>query len=221
MSTTATASEAEHTLAHLKDSKGRYHVRIPKQQWFLDRGVGTLPGYVWRSPKFLLRPADFMLDNPRLQKKLVPARLQIDSLEKFIEDPTSPMVYGVGSEPTDSPALYFAAYLSYLYTALNTDPSKHVHWESVSGGFRNKLIYEDGSINENIGMLVLSNVVSSSSNVKLEKVRDLLVAYSDVPRVVVIGGEDPLTFFSTKLHHKITNLFFNSGALANRANEIV
>ena len=210
-------------LTHLQDTRGRYVVRVPRKQWFLDRGVGTIPGYVWRNPKFTMRPMDFMLDSPRLQNKLIQAKVQTDSLENFLVDPSSPAIYGVGAEPTDSHALYFAAYLAYLFTAIkgNSNPSRHVHWESLSSGFRNPLIYEDGSINENIGMLILSNVVANSSNVKLEKVRDLLVAYSDIPRIVVIGGEDPLTFFSTKLHHKMTHLFFHSGALARRTNEVV
>ena len=211
---------------HLLDSKGRYIVRIPKQSWFLERGIGTVPSYVWRNPKFLFRPVDYMLESQRLQPKIISADVQLKSLESFIDNPIAPAIYGVGAEPTDSQALYFASYLAYLYTAIkpslhNGDEFGPLHWEYLTGGFRNRLIYDDGSINENIGLLIISNVIGESSNTKLEKLRDLLVAYSHIPRIVVTGGEDPLTFFSTKLHHKMTHLFYSSGKLARRQNEVV
>lgn len=210
-----------------KDTKDRYVIRLPKPQWFTDLGISTIPGYVWQEPKFRFNPQDFMIEDARLKTKLISSEVQVNSYEKFLDNPFQAGVYGVGAEPTDSVALYFAAYLAYTYAYAKTQGGAdfrlkgHVHWESLTGGFRNRLIYEDGSINENIGLLVLSNVAENSTQVKIEKLRDTLVAYAKIPRIVVVGGEDPISFFSTKLHHKITGMFFNSGSLANRKNEVV
>ena len=51
-----------------------------------------------------------------------------------------------------------------------------------------------------IGMLILTNLAANSSNEKIEKCRDLLALYSDIPRVVTVAGCDPLEFAISKLH---------------------
>lgn len=213
---------------NLKDSKGRYVVRVPKPRWFLHRGVDTIPGYVWRNSKYTLQPRDFALEHPRLEKKIISGSMQIKSLESFLHNPLYPGVYGVASEPTDSYALYFAGYLAYLYTTYKNSLSDadavnlgDVRWNSLQGGYKNPLIHEDGSTNPDIGMLILSGVTPDSTQHKLEKLRDTLIAYSHIPRVVVIAGEDPITFFSTRIHHKMTQMYFHSGAIVKRAVEVI
>ncbi len=52
--------------------------------------------------------------------------------------------------------------------------------------------------------LVISNVDAGSSRGKLEKVKDLLDMFSDIPRILVVAPEDPLTFFATRLHVRVT-----------------
>ena len=214
--------------AHLKDSRDRYVVRIPKPRWFLAQGVSTIPSYVWRTSKFPFMPRDYAISHERLQNKIVSSSVQLKSLETFLANPCTPCIYGVGAEPTDSYSLYFAAYLAYLFTAMRLQmqdrllrPIGDVRWETLRGGYHNPLIYEDGSTNENIGMLILSGITPNSTPNKLEKLRETLVAYSHIPRVVVIAGEDPLTFFSARIHHKLTNMYFHSGALSKRAVEVL
>jgi hypothetical protein len=207
------------------DRHNRPIIRLPRQSWFAEHGVSTVPGYLWRSQKFSFAPNDYILENDRLQTKTIGSEKQIASLNSFISDVTQPLIYGVGAEPSDQKALYFAAYLTMLYVMGRGLPGGRsgglVRWETLNGGFKNRLLYEDGSIDQSIGFLVLTNVTPESSSVKLEKLRDTLVAYADIPRIVVIGGMDPVTFFSTKIFHRMTHLFFHSAALVKRKHEVI
>jgi hypothetical protein len=157
-----------------------------------------------------------MLEHPRLARKEIDSFIQLKSLATFIENPDYPGVYGVGSDPNDQIAAYFAAYLAATYLA--KFPRANVLWHPLLG-YKNKLL-EDGS-NDKIDLLIITNVTGQSSQHRNEMLRDLLVRYSDIPRIVVMGGEDPVTFFATKLHFKLTHLFFASGALIKRQHEIV
>jgi len=47
---------------------------------------------------------------------------------------------------------------------------------------------------------VLSGCAENDTNMKTEKVRDLLSMYSHIPRVLVVGGTDPVAYSKTKLH---------------------
>ena len=176
----------------------------------------TIPGYVWRTPKFVFRPNDYYLEHPRLQNKEIDSFIQLKSLKSFIENSTYPGVYGVGSDPTDGPALYFAAYLAATFLALN--PRASIKWHSLMG-YKNTLLEEGAP--EHLDLLIITNVTEQSSQHRVEMLRDLLVHYADIPRIVVMGGEDPVTFFSTKLHLKLTHLFFNSGSVVKRAIEVL
>jgi hypothetical protein len=66
----------------------------------------------------------------------------------------------------------------------------------LTGGWHDRL--RDGA-DDQPSMLILSNVTVTSTNAKLEKLRDLLEMYAHIPRVVVVTGEDPLSFANTKL----------------------
>lgn len=216
-----------------RDARGRSVVSLPKPEWFRSHGVNSVPGYVWANGpnKFTFTPDDFAPEHPRLQATVVDSEVQIKSLSRFHENTLTPGVYGVGGEPTDSQALTFAAYLAAVFIQRKAELASmgnaaareagEVHWETLQGGFRNPLIYEDGSINPNIGLLILSNVTADSTPHRLEKLRDILLAYSAIPRIVVVAGSDPLTFFAAKLHHTVTHIAFFSGALSRRAVEVV
>jgi hypothetical protein len=168
------------------------------------------------TPKFVFRPQDYMLEHPKLKTKEIDSFLQLNSLANFIKDPDYPGTYGVASEPNDAVALYFAAYLVATY--ISRFPRANIKWHSISG-YKNSLL-EDGT-EDSIDLLIVTNVTANSSQHRIEMLRDLLVKYADIPRIVVIGGEDPVTFFATKLHLKLTHLFFQSGAIVNRVHEIV
>ena len=55
-------------------------------------------------------------------------------------------------------------------------------------------------------MLILSNITPNSSAFKLEKVRDMLEFYDNIPRIVVINDTDPVTFLNHKLHYTANHI---------------
>lgn len=189
-------------------------IRLPQRSWFSDRGV-TIPAHVWQEPKFTFRPMDYMLGHEGLQAKNIDRQVQINSLESFTEDPRQPLIYGVGAEPSDVRSQYFAAHLVHLAMQRGI---RSVTWHPIYGGFNNKLVAEH---DQGCELMVLTGLAANSSSSKLEKARDILDAYSDIPRIVVIAGEDPITFFSTKLYHKLTHLYFFSSAIVKRKIEVV
>lgn len=79
-------------------------------------------------------------------------------------------------------------------------------WVNVYGGFSNQVM----NLEPLPSLLVLSNINVNSSASKLEKVRDILEKYDTIPIIIVIGGTDPLTFFSTKLFYPISHCLYLS-----------
>jgi hypothetical protein len=70
-------------------------------------------------------------------------------------------------------------------------------WHTINGSFQDSL--RDGDLIKSPSFLVISNVTVASTNTKLEKLRDLLRQYAQIPRVITLAGQDPITFANTKL----------------------
>lgn len=148
----------------------------------------------------------YEVDLPRMPTRTVSIVRQIAGLEKICRNPNrSNYVLGISSFPTDALAKHLAIHLmdqSYQAWQEHHKPGRTLPvWHRVYGGFGDAL--RDKTQEDIPSLLIISNVNESSSAYKLEKVRDLLDKYSNIPRIVVIGGGDPITFFTTKLHHPL------------------
>lgn len=190
-------------------------IKLQSHTWFLEHGT-DIPGFVWRERPFVFQPQSFALSDERLQPKVISDQVQIDSLERFESNPDLPVVYAVASEPSDSCALYFAAYLCQLMLD-STKDFRRIHWEPVYADFKNDLLYSETSRD----LLVLTGLTPNSTSTKLEKARDLLSAYSHIPRIVVIAGEDPITFMARKMYFKTNSIFFHSAKIMRRRVEVI
>lgn len=166
----------------------------------------VVPGYVWRCRPFKYRPAPFAIQSEQLKNRLVEEEVQLNSLEEWLKAPTLPALYGVSGAPDDEQAQYFAAWLVYKYLAMY--PNKHVVWESIKGGFAEPKAMSSGN---RPSLLVVTNITVDSTAQRIEKVRDLLVYFSDIPRIVVSAGIDPISFFSTRLYLPIHRMAFFLG----------
>lgn len=177
---------------------------IPKriEVYRSERLIGYgVPGSVWRQPPFPFSPQPFTTESEGLHQRILPEDVQIDSLSRFLRDPLKPIIYGVSGRPDDSKAKYFAAYLMDVHAkAIQTNQLVRPVWEPLYGGFDNKLKNEHQAGLIKPSLLVLSNLTPNSTSVKLEKARDLLEYFSDIPRIVVVAGEDPISFLSTRLY---------------------
>jgi hypothetical protein len=176
---------------------------------------GVVHGSVWRQGDFRWEPSAFVIESPRLDNKIVEASVQVDSYNMFVESPNAPMVYVVCGNPDDSKAKYFAAHLAYLHHK-KFEHRADIHWEAIFGGFENALIKKDIEPT----MLILSNLAENSTSVKIEKARDLIERFPNIPRIVVCCGEDPMSFASTKLYTPAHGIAYFSSSLVKAVQEI-
>lgn len=192
----------------------KIHIKLKNRDKFLVRGV-DVPGYIWQERPFHFDPQDFAVGGDRLNEKIFNAGVQTDSLNRFLDNPRAPSVYGVASAPNDMKAKYFAAYLVQHYLE-NSPPNMTAHWETLYGNS-----FSNAALDKEPSLLVITGLCPNSSSTKLEKARDLLERHAHIPRIVVIAGEDPVTFFATRLYSPVNNMFFSSAALCKRKVEVV
>lgn len=157
-------------------------------------------------------------DIPGMQSKVVSAARQFKALTSLMENPIrSSYCIGIASYPSDLLAKHLAVHV--FNTAITAWQTRHKPgrsmplWHRVFGGLNDNL--RDKPIDDIPSLLVLSNINEASSGYKLEKVRDLLEKYSHVPRIVVLSGKDPITFFGTRLYWPI-----NAGIMVGPTNRI-
>ena len=182
----------------------------------------VVPGSVWKQGPFKWDPVTFACESEKLHEKFIEPSVQNDSLLRFMREPDIPMIYCVAGSPDDLKAKLFAAYLVHIHQQ-KLGLKANAVWHTVYGGFDNPLIREydatDGKAEPT--MLVLSNLTPNSTGVKLDKTRDLLERFQDIPRIVVCAGEDPLSFMTTRLFSSIHGLAYFSESLIKRRIEII
>ena len=145
--------------------------------------------------------------------KSIPVRRQARWLNQLLDQPLrSNPVIAISSYPTDMKAKLIASQIMYkalAYQQNNSGRRKFSQkdfplWHRVYGGYKDPL--RDGSNSEgkkNPSMLIITNVNDDSTQMKIEKVRDLLEMYERIPRIVVLGGVNPMTFFAKRLYYPL------------------
>lgn len=179
-----------------------------------------VPGTVWRQRPFKWEPQAFVPESERLKDTIKDEAIQNRSLKLFMDDPLLPLIYCVSGSPDDSKAKYFAAHLVALH--LEKLKSKAaVVWFPLYGGFDNPMFRDYGYHSENDPtMIVLSNLSPTATNMKLDKCRDILERFADIPRVVVVAGEDPFSFMATRLYSPLNAMAFFSESLLKKRVEV-
>lgn len=182
-----------------------------------------IPGSVWRQGPFKWDPVAFVTENEKLNDKLIEAKVQNASLSMFLDAPDTPMIYGVAGNPDDSKAKLFAAMLVNAHMNHMGPVKGNVLWHVLYGGFDNKIMKEYDEIDGKTrpSMLVLSNLTPNSTGVKLEKARDLIERFADIPIVVVSAGEDPMSFLTTRLYVPVNGLAYFSDSLIKKRIEVM
>ena len=142
--------------------------------------------------------------------KSIPPKRQASNLHKLLDKPLrSNPVIAISSYPTDLRAKLVASQImnSAVSFHQNTSRRKFAHkelplWHRVFGGYKDILRDHTGT-KRNLSMLVITNVNNESTQMKIEKVRDLLEMYENIPRIVVMGGVNPMTFFAERLYYPL------------------
>ena len=176
----------------------------------------VVPGHVWKQGKFKFDPVAFTLESERLKDKIIDEDVQFDSLNRFTENPACPMTYVVSGNPDDSKAKLFAAHLVGLHLRTKKAGAQVV-WQSVNGSFNNPLLKPEYTPT----MLVITNLSPVSTQVKLDKVRDIVETYQEVPIVLVVAGEDPLSFAMGRIHLPANGIAYFCEGIVKRKMEIL
>jgi len=181
-----------------------------------------VPGHVWKCGAFRWDPIAFGVESEKLNDRIIESRVQDQSLLSFIEDPAEAVVYGISGNPDDTKAKLFAAFLVSIHLE-KLGHKANVVWHTLYGGFDNSLLREYDPIDgkSDPTLIVLSNLTPASTNVKLEKARDLLQRFVNIPRLVICAGEDPLSFLTTRLYSEVNALAYFSENLVKRKIEII
>lgn len=142
-------------------------------------------------------------------------RRQSEALHKLLIDPLRGRpIIGIGSMVTDDRAKFLA--MSLMNEAIDMQ-KRGSHrgkllpiWHRVSGGYYDEL--RDAKERKNISMLVIANVAPDDTAIKREKVRDLLEKYDHIPRIVVVNGSDPVSYFAAKIRMTMQYAFMLNNA---------
>jgi hypothetical protein len=178
--------------------------------------AGIVHGSVWRQGDFYWEPMAFVLESPRLEQKIIEASAQVDSLSEFVAKPNTPMIYVVAGNPDDSKAKYFAAYLAAQHKA-HLKHRADIIWEPVFGGYDNPIMRRDIEPT----MLIISNLAENSTAAKIEKAKDMIEKFPNIPRIVVVAGTDPVSFAATQLHVPAHGLAYFSSALSKSVQQVI
>lgn len=103
-------------------------------------------------------------------------------------------IIGIGGKTDDRLARLCA--FSLFRQAWKASPN-NPYWHVINGSLRDN-IRDDENFRENeVGnpsLLVLAGVAANSTSLKFDKLRDILEMYTHIPRVLVLAGDDPLSF---------------------------
>ena len=179
--------------------------------------ASVVPGSVWRQTAFRWEPKPFATMSDELNEKFIEPSVQDASLVRFIKKPFQPMIYGVAGNPDDAKAKLFAAYLVDKHCK-RVKGDANPWWINLVGGFDNQWLDPQ---RPRPSMIVLTNLTPQSTNQKLEKARDILETYPDIPRIVVVAGADPLSFLATRLHVAVHGLAYFCEALIKNKIEVI
>ncbi len=160
---------------------------------------------------------DFLIrmepDLPGVTNRTISAKKQMEKLRMILKNPLrrQPYTIAIGSYPSDARAKYLAHMLfSAAIDQYQRDRPRFgargmPMWHRVWGNYKDTL--RDGH-KESPCMLFIANIHDESTSVKIEKVRDLLEMYSDIPRVVITGGRAPIDLFQYRLSYQLSAGFY-------------
>jgi hypothetical protein len=155
------------------------------------RGV---PGNILRERPFNAeeRVRNYTSSSDGLKPVTLKSAKMLEYYQSMVKDPVhAPYSACICSDPNDSSAKYMAAQI-----ALEAYRQKvNLTWHTLIGGYKNELLL-DKSARRKTELLIISNVPYNSTELKFEKLRDILEVFSDIPRIVVSTGLEPLALFN-------------------------
>lgn len=129
---------------------------------------------------------------------LVGADEQLTSFARLVENPfhKHPRITVIGSFPSDLRAKYAALQIFRTAVEISMQRVAKPRWVQIYG---DRLDYEKLR-DQRPSLLVITGVNTESTQYKMERLRDVLEMFPDIPRIVVTGGtNDPTEMFRNRL----------------------
>lgn len=143
----------------------------------------------------------------------ISVKKQINGIQKVMDNPLhGNYTMAIGSYPSDVRAKVLAA--NFMNRAIDAQMQgvqrgrAYPLWHPLMGNQWDSL--RDAREPENMSMLIITNVGVDSSRTKLEKLRDLLEKFNNIPKIVVVNGIDPVTFFAERVRLPLKYAFYLS-----------
>lgn len=190
-------------------------IRLHKDSVGVLRNRG-MNGSVLAQKPFHFKPVSFTSDIDGLKPKPFTVARQTEMFEAFLEDPFRPISYCLVSAPNDGMAKLLAAWMMQYAFEKTRSRTQLPLWIDLMGGFENKYVtHKVGA-----SLLVLNNVGAMSTQPKIEKLRDILETYTDIPKIVVATGCDPYMFFTKFMYLPIHALAYLTTATVRKTIEV-
>lgn len=167
-----------------------------------------IPGRIWSVQPFEFDARSFTPSTDLLNPKIYSRKVQEQSLSAFIRKPNRAQTYICSSLPDDSHASLFAAFLVEQHIKHVTN--NNVVWEQLSS-FHSSELSLDSSFKPT--MIVISTCYDDMSQYRIERVRDIIHSFYDVPKVVVASGIDPISLAVHKLHLPVHAIYYSEDPL--------
>lgn len=148
------------------------------------------------------------------KRKTITAEQQYELAEALMDDPYAAgnTVCAISSYPTDERAKMFGAHLLNEAWMKANSAGQLERVRPIWISLFNQFLDYDKLKQRKPSAVFISNITDDSTNQKLERLRDILELYSNVPRFVMLGSAiDPVTFFATRLRYRVTHPFAIAG----------
>ena len=161
-----------------------------------------MPGYVYRIRPYRLDETvrRFGVQRENMQPKTISKATQ-QAHARAIFKGEEPFVACVSSELNDARAKLFAAYAMLRWMKHAGASPAAWHAPNGSAASDRMLMDADSTLKKHPSRLVIANADSKMSYRKREKLRDLLEAYSDIPRLVTATGAHPVEMMNSVGFH--------------------
>lgn len=139
-----------------------------------------------------------------LNPKIYGRKVQEQSLAAFIKKPNRPQVYICSSQPDDSHASLLAAFLVEQH--INKIKNNNVIWEYLNAFHDSQLSLD---LSAKPTMIVISTCYENMTFSRIERVRDIVNAFYDIPKIIVASGIDPISLAAYKLHIPVHAIYYS------------
>ena len=163
-----------------------------------------IPGRVWAVRPFEFDGSSFTPSTDMLNPKIYGRKIQEQSLGLFIKKPNRPQTYICSSQPDDSHASLLAAFLVEQH--LNKVKTSNVIWEQLNCFHQSQLSLDQSA---KPTMIVISTCYADMSFSRIERVRDIIHAFYDIPKIIVASGIDPISLAAYKLHIPVHAIYYS------------